>query len=73
MDYYVISTSKKGEYWNGKYYEHQGEVFPHITSSKWKAKSYQSKKRAETGIKKLNEKVAYDYGFRIEKSTVTVS
>lgn len=73
MELYVIATSKRNEYWNGKTYIFEGEIFPSLVSGMQKAKVYQSEKRANNGLEKLDAKLAYDYGFKIEKKIVEVS
>ena len=53
MKIYVIAKVGYNDYWTGKKYTHQGEEFLIFDNSAWKAKSWQSKKRAETAFNKL--------------------
>lgn len=53
MKVFVIAKKEFKEYWTGKKYIHQGEEFLVFDKNSWKAKQWQSKKRAETAFNKL--------------------
>lgn len=55
-------------YWDGKSYQSDGVWFPGVLSDKHddSVKSYTSKKRAETAVKKLQDKFTYVKDARIE-------
>lgn len=50
------------EYYVGKTYILQGEIFPYIANHEHEAKRYTSRKRAELACVKLNEKTGRNFG-----------
>lgn len=71
MKFYVIANERVKEYWTGKKYTHQGEEFLIFDGNSWKAKSWQSKKRAETAFNKLS--ASQKEGLEVLELTVQVT
>lgn len=68
MKIFVIVKKDFKEYWTGKKYTHQGDEFLVFDDNSWKAKQWQSKKRAETAFNKLS--VSQKEGLEVLEWTV---
>lgn len=71
MKIYVIAEVGVNDYWTGKKYTHQGEEFLIFDDNPWKAKSWQSKKRAETAFNKLS--AFQKQGLEVRKLAIQVT